>query len=322
MSILPPHGLAAVSMFVVTAAATALVWKVVPRFGLLAHPNERSSHAKPTPSGGGLGFVVPMVAWFALAASDYAPALALAIAGTAVAALGLLDDIRDIRRDLRLVCHFALAAGCVLWLLEPGVLVAGALILGLAWWLNLYNFMDGIDGIAASQTAAYAAAALALGSLDQSETFAWVLLAASLGFLCFNWAPAKVFMGDVGSGFLGLATGVFALWLWRSGELPFVASAILLLAFWFDASYTLFVRIVTGQAFADAHRMHLYQIVSRRLGHGLTTALFWLHMLMWLTPLAGAAAAFPQWQFACLTVACLPVAIACVVLRAGARDAG
>lgn len=128
-------------------------------------------------------------------------------------------------------------------------------------------------------------------------------------------------MGDVGSGFLGLTTGVLALWLWQSAEVPFVASCILLLAFWLDASYTLGVRIVTGQAFAEPHRSHLYQIVARRLGHGRTAVLFWLHWMLWLLPLAALAVHFPAWQFALLAVACLPLAAACVWLRAGMPDA-
>ncbi len=309
------------AVFVAAAGVTAAIWKTAPRLGLLAHPNARSSHAKPTASAGGLGFIAPVLAWLVVS-MDYPPALVLLATGAAIAVLGLVDDVTDVHRGLRLGCHLALAAACVLWLFEFPLAIAGIFILGLAWWVNVYNFMDGIDGIAASQAVAYAAGALLLGDLDHSSAaFAWVLLAAALGFLGFNWAPAKVFMGDTGSGFLGLTIGVFALWLWQDGKLPFVASAILLVTFWFDASYTLFVRFVTGQAFADAHRAHLYQVVSRRLGHGPTTALFWLHAVAWLAPLAGLATAYPRWQLACLATACLPIGTACAAFRAGTADA-
>ena len=204
------------------------------------------------------------------------------------------------------MAHLAIATGCVALLTDEPLLVTAVLILGLAWWINLYNFMDGIDGIAASQCAIYAGGVLVIGEPAQSTAFAWVLLAASLGFLCFNWAPV---------------TGSMALMLWQSGELSAVASLILLVGFWFDASYTLGVRIVTGQPFADAHRSHLYQILSRRLGHGRTTALFSAHAVVWLAPLAALSVAFPAWQAAWLIAACVPLGCACAVFKAGARHA-
>ena len=309
--------IATAGVFAGTLAATAAVWKLAPRIGLLAHPNARSSHAQATPTGGGVGFALPLLVYFALLIEDYRPAAPLLLAGGAVALLGLLDDFADVRRSVRLACHFALAAAVALWLFAPGWVLGGAMILGLAWWLNLYNFMDGIDGLAASQAAAWAAGALALGDVAASAPLLWALLAASAAFLCCNWAPARVFMGDAGAGFLGLITGVGALWLWRGGELPIVASAILLLTFWFDATYTLIVRVVTGQAFAVAHRTHLYQIVARRLGHGRATALLWLHVLIWLAPLAAAALAFPAWQALFALLAAAPMAVLCVALRAG-----
>ena len=304
-------------VFAVTAVLSAILWKAAPRLRLLAHPNPRSSHTAPTPSGGGCAFVVAVVGWLVLFGSDFAPALVLAVGGVVVAATGLVDDIRDVPPLIRLGWHFGVAAGCVGVLFAPDALLGAALVVGLAWWLNLYNFMDGIDGIAASQAAAYGGGVLLLAETGQAQPFAGVLLAAMAGFLVFNWAPAKLFMGDVGSGFLGLVTGVFALWLAHVGEVPAVASAILLLAFWFDATYTLIVRIVTRQAFASAHRSHLYQVLARRLGHGTTTTLFCLHFAAWLLPLAWLAIHHPRWQFICLVVACLPIAIACAVFRAG-----
>ena len=304
-------------VFAATAVLSAILWKAAPRLRLLAHPNPRSSHTMPTPSGGGCAFVVAIVGWLTLFAGDFPPAPVLAVGGLAVAAIGLVDDVRDVFPALRLGCHLVIAVLCVSALLTPNWPLAVACAIGLAWWLNLYNFMDGIDGIAASQAAAYGIGVLLLAESSQAQPFATVLIAAAAGFLLFNWAPAKLFMGDVGSGFLGFVTGLFALWLALAGELPPVASAILLLTFWFDATYTLIVRIVTGQAFASAHRSHLYQVLARRLGHGTTTTIFCLHFTAWLLPLAWLATQFPGWQFACLAVACLPIAVACVVQRAG-----
>lgn len=319
MNVLPV--VAPAGVFVATVLLGAMLCKIAPSLQLVAHPNRRSSHTQPTPTSGGLAFVAVIVGWLLFTTEDFAPATVLALAGTAIAALGLVDDVRHVRRDLRLACHGGLAAGCAAGLFEPGLLLGVFLALGLMWWLNLYNFMDGIDGIAASQAAAYALGTLLVGDLSHSGSFVYVLLAAALGFLVVNWAPAKIFMGDVGSGFLGLTTGVLALWLAYGGELPFVASAILLLGFWLDASYTLGVRIVTRQAFADAHRSHLYQILARRLGHGRATGLFCLHWALWLLPLAALAVSFPTWQVICLAVAGAPLAVACVALGAGKPDA-
>ena len=315
------HLLVATSALLATVTATAFIRFVAVRLGLLAEPNSRSSHATPTPTAGGLGFIVPVVGFLILSTDDYPPALVLATAGVAIALVGLLDDIKDLRRDLRLVAHLGLAIGCVALLADEPLVVSAVLVLGLAWWINLYNFMDGIDGIAASQSMIYAAGVLVIGGPAQSAAMVWVMLGASAGFLCFNWAPAKIFMGDTGSGFLGVVTGSLALTLWQSGELPAVASLILLVGFWFDASYTLGVRIVTGQAFADAHRSHLYQILSRRWGHGPTTSVFAVHAVVWLAPLAALSVSFPAWQAAWLLAACAPVGVACIVFRAGARDA-
>ncbi len=310
-----------VGVFLVSALLTAALWRVAPRLGILALPNARSSHSAPTPSAGGLAFALPMVCWLLFVGEDYPPSVYLAAAGMAIAVLGFVDDLRDIRSSVRLACHLLLVAVGVLWLLEPSVIGAVVLIVALAWWVNLYNFMDGIDGIAASQTLAYTVGALLLGTLHQSQAVVWLLLAAVFGFLLFNWAPAKIFMGDAGSGYLGLTTGVLVLWLDRTGELPFVASCILLLAFWLDATYTLLARVATGQAFTKAHRSHVYQIAAARMGHARTTLLFWLHWLVWLMPLAALSIAFPGWRYPCLAVACLPMVIACVRLGAGQQGA-
>lgn len=311
----------AVATFAAATAITALVWRVGPRLGFVAFPNARSSHQRPTTTSGGIGFVAPIVVWLAAVPQDFPPAVALATCGGAMAAIGLADDARDLRRDVRLGCYLALGAVSVLWIFELPLAVAAVAIVGLTAWVNLFNFMDGTDGLAASQAIAYAGGALILGDLNESAAFAWILVAGTAGFLCFNWAPARVFMGDVGSLFLGLVTGVAALWLWQSGELPFVASLILLVAFWLDASYTLLMRVVTRQAFASAHRTHLYQIIGARLGHGATAGVFWLYTLVWLWPLAGVAIAWPTWRFAALAAACLPVAVACLACGAGRAEA-
>ena len=104
------------------------------------------------------------------------------------------------------------------------------------------------------------------------------------------------------------------------GRLPLVASLILLAVFWFDASYTLCVRIVTRQRFTEAHRSHCYQKLSDRLGHGPTSLMLWIFSLLWLLPIAAASQAFPDFAYALLGLACVPLLISCVITGAGVQQ--
>ena len=315
--------LGAVAAFVVAFLLALLVRVFARPLGLVATPNARSSHEGETPTGGGVGVVVALLGWFALASrfGEGLPAAALLIGGGVVAVLGLLDDIRDLPRSPRLVCQVGAAGLCVFWLADMATWFELALVLLAVWFVNLYNFMDGIDGLAASQGAAFAVGVLVVGDANLASGALLVLLGACGGFLCLNWAPARVFMGDVCSGFLGLVVFVLALWLHMTGEFHTAASAVVLAVFWFDATWTLCVRIATGQRFMEAHRSHLYQIISRRLGHGATTGLFWAYWALWLLPLAWAVGRWPQLAPAFVVLACVPLAVASVRFRAG-RDNG
>jgi glycosyltransferase WbpL len=313
------------------AVAAGLTWAMIGiarRRAWLALPNSRSSHVAPTPTLGGIAIAVPVLGWAALNAAS---PLALAILGSGglLALVGIVDDLYELPARLRLPLQVA-AVLFALWQLPlPDVLVLPPLAVAtswaillvafllLLWMINLYNFMDGIDGLAAAQCVCFCAATLLLGAADAGARLAAVAGAASLGFLLFNWAPARIFMGDAASGLLGALCGSLALALAAVQQLPLVASLILLAAFWFDASYTLCVRIVTGQQFAVAHRSHLYQIVARRIGHGRTTLMFIGYFCLWLTPLAAASGRWPSLTFTWLAFAVLPLAVACVRLRAG-----
>ncbi|MFK7915132.1 MAG: glycosyl transferase family 4 [Pseudomonadales bacterium] len=262
---------------------------------LLAHPNERSSHSEATPSIGGIAIVLPVLLYLTSAAGAYPALWALVAAIALVALVGLWDDIRELPPQVRLGAQL-LASLLALSLLfaQHSVWLWPVLLLLLMWHINLFNFMDGIDGLAASQALFFTMAALWLAP----EMMAWlgyllcVLAGTLVGFLVYNWTPARMFMGDVGSTFLGLLLALVGVLLWQSGNLAASASLILVSPFWFDASYTLCVRILTGQHFISAHRSHLYQRLSDQLGHGRTVAGFWLFALLWLLPLAALA----QWQ--------------------------
>jgi Fuc2NAc and GlcNAc transferase len=296
---------------------------------LLDLPNDRSSHQVPTPRGGGLA----IVAAFALAAVqmhglglipfDWLMALAGALP---VAAIGFWDDHGHVPARWRLVAQFA-AAGWSLWWLGgvPALDLVGhryALgglgvplgLLFIAWVLNLFNFMDGIDGIAGTEaiTVALSAAGLAWLAPEQarpgSGEAALALAAATLGFLLWNWPPAKIFMGDVGSGCVGFLLGLLAVRMAASGELSLAVWLILLGVFMADATFTLTRRMATGQRWHQAHRSHAYQRAARRWGsHRRVTLAVLAINLLWLLPLAYAAARWPALEAAFLAIAYAPL---------------
>ena len=275
------------------AATLTLEWLTLlasRRLALLAHPNLRSFHEVPTPTGGGVAFVLPVLGYLLWVATLNVPAAAaLAGAAAAVAAVGLWDDVREVSARLRIVVH-ALAALAVVWSIFPDAAwpLLGVVAFALVWHLNLYNFMDGIDGIAAAQALVLLVGAQLVGGglPGWGGDAAWLASGCLMAFLAFNWPPARIFMGDVGSGFLGILTGALVLLWWQQGTLPLVAALILLSGFWFDASYTLIVRLLSGQAFTQAHRSHLYQKVAAKRGHLWTTVGFLFYALAWLLPLS------------------------------------
>ena len=297
---------------------------------LLDHPNERSSHAAPTPRGGGLAIVCAFLGGLAaLFAFGHVNAMLLAAlggGGLAVAAVGFVDDHGGLSPLLRLLVHFAAAAWALYWLCGmPPLRVGGGLVLdgplwtavgmvGLVWLLNLYNFMDGIDGIAGAE-----AVCVGLGALLLGGSTGWLLLAAAAGgFLLLNWPPARIFMGDVGSGFLGFALGVLAVDAAGWEQLSLAASAMLLGVFLVDATVTLFRRWLRGERLAQAHRTHAYQHAARRYGGHRPVVLATVAVnLLWLLPWAWVAQAWPAWDWVALAVALAPLVVVAWWLGAG-----
>ena len=313
--------------FMVSVCLTALLVALAPRFELLAHPNARSSHQRATPTLGGIAIVLPLLALLLIqvVAGGDPPLAWLLGAAVLLALIGLLDDLRDLNAGLRFLCQIVAVTGTLQALgLEIGLAWQGLIGLALLWHVNLFNFMDGIDGIAGVQTLLFCVGVhlLAGGVSGDAGLLLWSIGGAALGFLAFNWPPARIFMGDVGSLVLGLVLGVLVIELHRMEQVPFVASIILLSGFWFDASYTLCVRMLTGQPFTQAHRSHLYQRLSDRLGHLGTTSLFAALGAFWLFPLAWLTTRIPGWSAAWLAMAVLPGLIGAVVFRAGQQEAG
>jgi Fuc2NAc and GlcNAc transferase len=305
---------------------------------LIDVPSDRSSHTRPTPRGGGLALTVAHLAGvvaaglFGLLGWEFS--VALAGGGMIVATIGFLDDHGHVSPSVRLSCHFAAFVWAVSWLgglppvdfgwgaIELGWLGTGLLLIYLAWFLNLFNFMDGIDGIAATQALAMCVAASALlyavGAGVDAVAPVVLLAAATAGFLAWNWPPARIFMGDVGSGYLGYALGVLALWTVVEGWLTPWVWLILGGAFLADATVTLVVRARAGVAVAQAHRSHAYQRLSRHWqGHRPVTLAFAGINFLWLAPWAVVATYWPASGAACALAALGPLFVAAARLGAG-----
>src|SRR5438552_3777123 len=247
--------------------------------GLIDVPNARSSHAVATPRVGGLAIVLttlislPLLA--AVGALLWPVVWALLGGGGLVAIVGLVDDHRPIARRWRFLGHLVAAAWVLAWLggLPPISLLGFVPNLGwfghafaalyLVWLLNLTNFMDGIDGIAAVEAITVSLGGAVLYLVAVPGKSAWftplVLASATLGFLVWNWPPAKIFMGDVGSGFLGLMLAALSLQAGWVAPRFFWSWVILLGAFVVDTTVTLISRVVRGDRFYEAHRCHAYQ---------------------------------------------------------------
>ena len=306
---------------------------------LLDIPNERSSHEVPTPRGGGVAFVLVFLACAPLLASagliEWRLGWALLGAGGCVAVLGLADDHRHIAARWRLLGHFVAAFWAIRWLgglppielfgleLAPGWLGDVLAALFLVWMINLYNFMDGIDGIAGIQAVCVTAGAVACYALIDvaaiSGAAELVLLCAVAGFLYWNFPAAKLFMGDAGSGFLGLVLGVLALAAaWQEPRLLW-CWLILLGVFVVDATFTLLRRLLRGEAVYQAHRSHAYQIASRRFAsHVKVSSAVAAIDLFWLLPLALAVASGLFEGSVALVIAYLPLLWLAGKLGAGA----
>lgn len=271
---------AAVLLAAVLAAAalTGLIRRYALARALLDVPNHRSSHTVPTPRGGGLAIAAVTLGGIgALGVAGTVPApaaLALVGGGALVAGIGWLDDHSHVPARWRSLVHAAAAAWALYWAgglpslslggarLELGVAGTLLAVVGIVWLTNLYNFMDGIDGIAGGEalTAGGAGGAMlwAAGAPGLGAA-AFLVAAASAGFLVWNWPPARIFMGDVGSGLLGFLFAVLAVFSERAGAVPLLAWAVLLGVFLFDATVTLVRRVLRGERFFDAHRLHAYQ---------------------------------------------------------------
>ena len=299
-------------------AAAILSWLLASRVRLYALdrlldvPNERSSHSVPTPRGGGLAIAVTALGGIVLAAVlhwiDWNLAIALVGGGTMIAAIGWIDDHRSLSALTRFAVQFTSAGWAIYWLgglpslsvgsatLHIGIVGSILGIIGIVWAINLYNFVDGIDGLAAGEAISTGViGGLILLAMGQKglATVSLIIAAANAGFLPLNWAPARLFMGDVGSGMLGYLFAVLAIASENSGAVPLLLWVLLLGAFVFDATVTLCRRIAHGERWYHAHHSHAYQrMVQAGKSHAqvsstilvINLALALLAIVAWLRP--------------------------------------
>jgi glycosyltransferase WbpL len=278
--------LVAVIACALTLALTPALRAVARRFDLLDRPNSRSSHERVVPRGGGLAIALASLAALTLVgAGPGSRATPVLLGAVALAVVGLLDDRVSLSAGVRVVAQLVVAIAVVLSLgglervpLPPpldwplGALGTPLAALWVVAVVNFFNFLDGIDGLATLQ-AVVTGTGIAIAAWDPSLALvAGALAGAAAGFLPFNWARASVFLGDVGSYFLGFTLAALPLGAvpeWRSSAVLFVALSLWL--FLADATWTLTRRSLRGARVHEAHREHLYQQLAQRFGHARVT---------------------------------------------------
>lgn len=321
-------------------ALTGLMRRYALSTRLLDVPNERSSHRVATPRGGGVAIVVTTLAAVGLLfAHDLVPrplALALLGSGALVAIVGAADDRWQLPAGWRFLGHLVAAAWVLMQLgpLPPvpafgvewelgwlGLALAGGYV---AWSINFFNFMDGIDGIASVEAITVALGGALAGWLawpDSPWLVPTLFAAAVFGFLVWNRPPARIFMGDAGSGFLGVVVAVMSIWYGYQQPQLFWSWFVLQGCFMVDASTTLVRRVYRGERATQAHRTHAYQYAARRHGsHGIVTAAVGAITVAWLLPIAALVATGRVDGMLGVAIAYAPLLPLAYRYRAGARE--
>ena len=307
-------------VFAITALVTYGLTRAGSRRWLLDHPNERSLHQRPTPRSGGLAITLGIVlggVGVAVAASLPEQLIWLGAGSLLIVGVSFLDDLSHVHPVIRISVHFLVALVLVLagfaidavglpgmrWQLLPWLSVA-ITCLYVAWLVNLYNFMDGMDGFAGGMAVIGFGTFALLGALGGHTAFAGVcavIAAASAGYLLFNFPPARIFMGDVGSSLLGFLVAGLSLWASRQGIFPLWMAILVFSPFIVDATITLIYRLWRRERIWEGHKSHCYQRLVQ-LGWGHRKTVLWEYVLMLLCA-SSALAAFhlpPPLQWALL----------------------
>lgn len=333
---------------ILTIVLTGLLRRYALATRLLDMPNARSSHNSPTPRGGGLSIVLvfllglPVLSGMGVLTQE--AMWAIFGAGASVALMGFLDDHGHIPAGWRLLVHFLGAAWGLYWsgglpplvfsfqgsskgvsTIDLGWVGQILAIFYLVWLLNLYNFMDGLDGLASIEAITVCLGGTLLYLLMPNAIGLWgapVLLAITVaGFLFWNFPPARIFMGDAGSGFLGLVLGLFSIQAAWVAPQFFWSWLILLGVFIVDATWTLIRRFLRGKKIYEAHRSHAYQCASRYYSSHKTVSLFIGAInVCWLMPLALLVGLADLNGLLGLVLAYFPLMLLAIYFRAGERE--
>ena len=324
--------------FVASLAMTGIIRVYLVRHHIIDIPGARSSHVIPTPRGGGVSFVLIcllIIPWLCFEGFiGFRETMALWGAGFIVAVTGFIDDYRSVPVRYRLCAHFLAAIWALCWLGAlpslsvfgysiPTLLLYPGMVLYLIWLLNLYNFMDGIDGIASVEalTILFSFCLLSLLSGDGNIALPVLLAFAVAGFLYWNFPPARIFMGDAGSGFLGIMLGILSIQTSLQKPDLFWAWIILLGVFIVDATVTLIRRVLRKQKFYQAHRSHAYQYASRLYcSHRVVTLAVGVINLAFLFPLASLVVLGKLDGFMTVLLAYFPLTVLVIYYKAGAPD--
>lgn len=314
----------------VTLVLSAILCGVYQRFARARHildtPNERSSHSQATPHGGGVALLTAFALGLLLAALlDGAWdgwLVTLSVCALALSIVGLIDDIRGLSVRLRMLAYGTVCLVAAVVFMQSiasehaihGAALLLIVVLALLWSANLYNFMDGIDGIAALQAIFVCSSAAYLTWLaghDHSYIrYCLILAAAHAGFLLWNHPPARLFMGDAGSVPTGFLLAGLAILGALQGQLNPLCWVVLSAVFITDATWTLGWRIVTGQDFTQPHRLHAYQCLSRHWNSHLRVDMLLLAINgIWLFPIALAVQLWPDHQLFLVFLAYVPLLV-------------
>jgi UDP-N-acetylmuramyl pentapeptide phosphotransferase/UDP-N-acetylglucosamine-1-phosphate transferase len=285
--------------FLVSALLTQWFTRPETVLYIIDEPNARSLHTQPIPVSGGVAILVAVTLSTTLASEFYLPLPQwwwLGLSGLLIAVISFIDDCHQVPVVYRLLVHF-LAAYLLLWkselwitqLILPGLIWAWPpflqtiiSLLLVVWMVNLYNFMDGMDGFAGGMAIFGFGTLAILGGLAHQPVFMTINLivaSAVAGFLLFNFPPAKIFMGDVGSGSLGFLAAAFSLWGHHDGIVSLWVTLLLFSPFIIDATVTLLRRLLRGEKIWLAHKTHYYQRLVQ-LGWGHKRTVLWEYVLM------------------------------------------
>ena len=276
-------------------------------------PNERSSHTIPTPRGGGITIAVIWflaISFFFLRKEIDSSLFFALLCGLPISIIGLIDDVISISPKARLFIQIASASMAIIFLggfssidigfyvLSIPLLFSIFAVIGIVWFTNLFNFLDGIDGYISVEVIFIGLAIFILSG----AVLPLLLAAATAGFLVWNWQPAKIFMGDVGSTLLGFTLSVLAIYYQNNNDSSIVIWLMLTSLFWFDASLTLFRRWRNGETLSKAHKKHAYQrIVQYGFSHK-KAVLFSILINISLIGIAWLAIKFPNYLLPLLGV--------------------